>query len=502
MIRWSPCGVVVALMAAVAAVVPAPCESAASAQALIVGVVTGSSAAGVDTSRGQAQRDGGVTAKTLAMAWSAYEPGNGQWSAAYAAAKRAELATYQAQGFAVVADFGMQYTPKWVLGLDNDTRYVDQYGNAYTSTEPGKNVADAVFDPKVRAAVGAYLNKAVKDLGVQNLTGIRVGGGWYGELHYPVSGANSLWGYSANALRSNPVPGWIPNPVANGTFEAGSAKWTLAPGDTVAHALRKTGGEASQSVRVAAGRQYTVTARVKSSGTVVPCVRIAGLTTTCTKTTTADGWTTVRSTFTARDAQQTVQLPSAAPATVWYDDVSITSGTNPADFTHAKARAFWNWYRNALTGYQNWQIATYRAAGFQGMLYVLYPSYGVRTRAKADQAAAAINFDLSATTAASLGQDIGQGTDWAAQVAAYPAGDTNITPYTTWIDGPTAYPGDDEGGWSPARELAAIAHANGRQVAGENTANAEPRAARAAFALAADYGYRTVFWFNEDKFAS
>ncbi|MEU8235255.1 hypothetical protein AB0C12_37170 [Actinoplanes sp. NPDC048967] len=495
-------GVVGSVVAAVVAVVSVPAASATPGQELTVGMVTGSAAPYVDTSRGPAQRGAGVTQKTLELAWDAYQPANGQWSATYAAAKRAELATYRAQGFAVVADPGIHYTPKWVFGLGQHTRFVDQYGNAYASQEPGKDVPDVVFDPAVRAALGTYLKKVVEDLGAGSLAGIRVGGGWYGELHYPISGANSLWGYSGNALKSNPVPGWIPNPVVNGTFEAGTAGWTFAAGDKVAHALQKTSSVTSQNVRVVAGRQYTLTARVKSANRVAPCVRIAGTTGTCAKISAAGVWTTVRSTFVARSATQTVQLLGAAPGTFWYDDVTITSGTSAADFTHGKARAFWNWYRNALTGYQNWQITTYRAAGFRGMLYVLYPSYGVRTRAKTDQAAEAISFDLSATSTASLGQDISQGTDWAAQVAAYPAGDVSITPYTTWIDGPTAYPGDDEGGWSPARELSAIARANGRPVAGENTAGADSATVRAAFAAAAGYGYSAVFWFNEEKFAS
>jgi hypothetical protein len=156
------------------------------------------------------------------VAWQSVEPVEGRVDQAYVDSMRARLAQFRAAGMAVVLDTGVQYPPAWLFAYPN-SRYVDQYGDAWSSGELGKNVADMVFNQQMRDKQQAYLGRLFAALGT-DFYGVRLGGGWYGELNYPQPAyngrSNAYWGFDAVArgaapglppgIAPNPVPGWAP----------------------------------------------------------------------------------------------------------------------------------------------------------------------------------------------------------------------------------------------------------------------------------------------------
>ena len=99
----------------------------------------------------------GLSVGTLELSWAAYEPQNGVFDSGYAAEQARKLRQMRSAGLRVALDAGLQYAPAWVFGLDSNTRYVDQYGDRYSSGTPGQDVPNGVFDPAVRDAEAAYL---------------------------------------------------------------------------------------------------------------------------------------------------------------------------------------------------------------------------------------------------------------------------------------------------------------------------------------------------------
>jgi hypothetical protein len=155
----------------------------------------------------------GLTVATLELGWDNYEPSNGSFNSSYIGQQQQKLQALKAAGFKVALDPGLQYPPSWVFGLDSNTYYVNQYGDRYAPGSAGQNVVNAVFDQNVRTAVAAYIARIASDFG-DSFSFIRVGGGWYSELHYPPSNynghSNSYWAFDPNAQAGSPVPGWKP----------------------------------------------------------------------------------------------------------------------------------------------------------------------------------------------------------------------------------------------------------------------------------------------------
>ena len=468
------------------------------------GIITSNPNTGVDTSHLADESSKGIKIKTLELVWSSYEPGNGTFNSTYIAAKKAELATYQAQGFKVVLDIGSPLTASWITNLDANTLLKNQYGDSYAPGEVGKNIVNAVFNNTVRSALSVYIQRIFQDLGT-NFYAVRAGGGWYGELHYPVQSyngrTNSYWGYDANAqgtggnlptgVNVNPVPGWIPNPVRNGTFENGvDGSWTLAASDSLvtggAHrgtkALQKVNpgaltNQTQQTISVVAGRKYNYSFWAKTSDatfTTSPCLQIiktsdsSQIVLKCINSTTyAEG----SGSFTP--TENTVKLAlltnDGGNATLTFDDVSIMADGYTYDATNANALSFWNWYRDSLINYQNWQIAQYRTAGFNGRIFMLYPSFGVRPDATVNQVTQAIGYDLSMTSSPSINGELQQDSDFYDEIAGLVDSQNNVYPYCTWLEASTANDANaDKGAWSPAKYISTLATNNNRIAYGEN----------------------------------
>lgn len=495
------------------------------------GVLTSSAGAvTADTAKLDELYQKGVRIHSIDLAWDAYEPTDNNFSAAYINAKKAEIAAYKARGFKIVLETGAHYTPAWVRSLEAAAVYRNQYGNTYAPNEPGKNIANGVFSNAVRSAMAEYHERVLADLGM-DFYAVRVGGGYYGELHYPdqaFSGrTNSYWGYDANAqngtglpsgIAVNPVPGWIPNPVKNGTFENGAdGNFTLSGTDSViasganrgTRSLRKVnpGAWSNQTtqtdVQVVSGTVYRYSVWAKSTnGSAPACIQIKRpngdeLSIQCTGN---SNFTQLSNTFTAQDSTIEIALLTydGANTTLTYDDVSIMANGYTYDATNANATSFWNWYRDSLTNYQNWQIDTYRNAGYDGKLFVLYPSFGVRSEASVNQVTQSIGYDLSLTSAASLGGDMQQATDWKSQIEALPS-DDDVIAYTTWIDGSGSNASANRADWSAAKYLAYLADQEDRTKWGENTGSNSYTDMQRTFQHVSEFGYAGILWFNETQ---
>lgn len=167
----------------------------------------------------------GVRRATLSLSWDRAQPtAGGPLDTRYLAEVRARHRAMRAAGLDVVLSPGLQYVPDWVFALSPSSRFVDQHGNAWTGPT-GDDVADAVFDPAVRAAQGAYLAAVGGALSDLPFAAVRVGGLVRGELHYPMprapGRADSFWAFSPAALAASPVPSWRPgtgDPAAAGRF--------------------------------------------------------------------------------------------------------------------------------------------------------------------------------------------------------------------------------------------------------------------------------------------
>ena len=167
---------------------------------------------GNDGTKLAGEKAAGLTTKVFELGWSSYEPVKGVFDGAYIAAKRAEAAALRAAGFTLILSFGVQYAPGWLLSLPN-ARFVDQYGAAYADPSSGSGQANFVWNDALRTLQARYIARVFADLGT-DWAAVRIGGGRYGELGYPVatygSRTNTYWAFDANAARTNPVPGWKP----------------------------------------------------------------------------------------------------------------------------------------------------------------------------------------------------------------------------------------------------------------------------------------------------
>lgn len=175
-----------------------------------------------DTARAAELHAAGVTLAQVGVAWNRFEPREGVWDGVYLGEVKAKIEKFRAAKQQIVLDLGVHYTPDWVTAWPN-ARFVNQYGVAYDASEPGKNVPNVVFNQRVRQAQSVYIARLLRELG-GDFHHIRLGGGWYGELHYPPAQFgqqdNCYWAFDAIAqgrvpglatgLRPCPVPDWKP----------------------------------------------------------------------------------------------------------------------------------------------------------------------------------------------------------------------------------------------------------------------------------------------------
>lgn len=166
-----------------------------------------------------------VTRVMVSAGWNSLEPLPGVFNPFLLDQLRRRVADAAARGFEVVVDPGLQYPPSWVFSLPGQTRFVDQYGDAWHGGLSA-DVANAVANPAVRAAQGTYLATLGSALRGAPVAALRAGGLISGELQYPpntyAGHTDALWFFDPAMQATAPVPGWRP-----GTGSAADARASL-----------------------------------------------------------------------------------------------------------------------------------------------------------------------------------------------------------------------------------------------------------------------------------
>lgn len=183
----------------------------------------------------------GVDLATFDVAWDRFEPVEGQVASAYVTQLRDTLSKYRAARVRVVLNTGVHHPPAWLFDYPH-SRYVSQHGDVYASLESGKKIGNMVFNQQLRDKQAAYLSRVFAALGT-DFYGVRLGGGWYGELNYPEptynGRTNAYWGFDALArgaaagrpatVAANPVPDWKPGtPTPDHDSARRFAAWYLS----------------------------------------------------------------------------------------------------------------------------------------------------------------------------------------------------------------------------------------------------------------------------------
>jgi hypothetical protein len=189
----------------------------------IAGIVTGTPGTprplvgvlGSDGRHDGDERAAGMTVSVVGAAWSLAQPNAGGFNEAYLRQVSDRITALRSAGMQVVLDPGIQYTPTWVFSLPGGTRFVDQYGDHFGgAADSGTNVANAVTNLHVRAALDVYIQHLANAIPAGALYGVRQGGGPLGELRYPIGTynghTNCWWAYDASTQASSPAPGWKP----------------------------------------------------------------------------------------------------------------------------------------------------------------------------------------------------------------------------------------------------------------------------------------------------
>ncbi|MCC7106368.1 MAG: hypothetical protein IT307_14595 [Chloroflexi bacterium] len=156
----------------------------------------------------------GLRVKTLHVFWDRAQPaGPSSFATRFWDDKRRELEALRRRGFQVILEPGTAFPPSWLLDSPG-ALYVNQYGDAWRwPPQAVRNVANGVFSPAVRTVMEQYHTRILRELG-SDFLGIRVGGGFYNELHYPSNQfngqTNCYWGFDGSAQQDCPVPGLKP----------------------------------------------------------------------------------------------------------------------------------------------------------------------------------------------------------------------------------------------------------------------------------------------------
>lgn len=176
------------------------------------------------------ERAAGLNVRLFELAWSSYEPSRGTFRSSYVLEKRRELASMRAAGFKVILSLGIHHDPAWLLAEHADSAYVNQFGDVYDDPREGAGRANLIWNKDLRKLAATYINRVLADFGT-NFYAVRLGGGRFGELGYPVARwagrTNTYWAFDRVAARTNPVPGWTPgSPSPNGEA-ARFANWYM-----------------------------------------------------------------------------------------------------------------------------------------------------------------------------------------------------------------------------------------------------------------------------------
>jgi hypothetical protein len=173
-----------------------------------------------DPARMAATNDAGARGVVVGISWGRAETGDGQFNSAYLQEIKAKIDTFRAGGKFIVLDLGVQYPPQWIFGLAS-SHFVNQYGKAFNAVAgQGDCGVNLVFSQEMRDKFAAYVLEVFHELGT-DFYAVRLGGGRYGELGYPInkvgSQTNCYWSFDPIAQGNQPglATGVTPYPVAS-----------------------------------------------------------------------------------------------------------------------------------------------------------------------------------------------------------------------------------------------------------------------------------------------
>lgn len=186
-----------------------------------------------DPSRIAATNEAGATSVVVGINWERGEPREGQFDPNYFMQLRDKIAVFRAGGKQIVLDCGVQYPPSWIF-RQASSHFVNQYGEPFNPAPGGGECGvNLVFSQAMRDTFAAYLKHLFGELGT-DFFAVRLGGGRYGELGYPINKANGrtncYWAFDPIAqgtqpglpegMTACPVPGWIPGTASPGHASA------------------------------------------------------------------------------------------------------------------------------------------------------------------------------------------------------------------------------------------------------------------------------------------
>jgi len=163
----------------------------------------------------------GVRTRVVRLSWRDLEPTEGQFDANLSAWLTGQFASTRQAGLSIILELGYQDTPPWVHTTYPNSRYVNQYGDAYDGgSDRDSGDANFIFNLTLRPVVMRYIDYVFATFGT-DFAAVRLGGGRWGELIYPTyqyaGQVNCYWGFDVAAAATNPVPGWRPGqPSPNG----------------------------------------------------------------------------------------------------------------------------------------------------------------------------------------------------------------------------------------------------------------------------------------------
>jgi hypothetical protein len=465
----------------------------------------------------------GVRATVLELHWKFYEPEEGVYDQAYIQAKRARLAQLKAGGWYVQLVPGYQYVPDWVFAHYPDTYYVNQYGQPYApdpASAAASRVINAPFNPQARALIAGYIDRIFQDFDPADFDSVRVGGSVLGELRYPPpewgGHTNSYWAFDAHAqnLAESGIPpnvaGWRPgldpNPgtvghgqlLVNPCFEQTHpffpvVGWSsddevtvaeAAPGpERGARALQveiTTPHRVHQFVRVEANTTYHLGAWLRSEAPgqarafliqySTDWQPVAGAPLLKLESNLAE-WRHVSGSLTTGPATRylKVELDGDQPGRYFFDSLSLEreGETDHRDRNIDVPLAFYGWYVQALTDYQNWQIDQIRRA-YGGQLDLVYAGKGLR----ANQVTDALTNDLQGDGWSEGSSALYGGTLYRWHVDSLPSNGP-LALYLTGIEDPPDHLVDDGSpypcNWSGARWIGFLARSRELPAWAENS---------------------------------
>lgn len=494
----------------------------------------------------------GIRATTFELHWNLYEPFEGVYDQAYVAHMQQVLASLEAQGWHVQLIPGYHYVPDWVFANYPGMHYVNQYGEAFDPdprTQGDLRIINAPFNPQARALIARYLERLFQDFPAANFDSIRVGGGVQGELRYPPGQwngrSNAYWAFDAHA--QNPAesglpaaaagwrPGIDPNPgsvgrgqlLVNPGFERNHPRFAIFGWSVDDEVEARLGGQQPHSgalalqltirqphrvhqyVRAEPGATYQFGAWLRSGGGQARFFvtqygadwqPVAGA--TFAKLESGDAAWSQRSGSLAVSSETRylkIELDGDRPGDYFFDDLWLkrSGEANGQDRDVDTPLAFFDWYVQALTAYQNWQIAEIRRHS-SAQLDVLYAGKGLMS----DHLIDALNNDLHGDGWSESSRALYAAGDYDRHVAGLPT-DGKIALYLTGVEDPPASAVDDAspypGDWSAARWLAWLADRGGFAIWGENTGRNDRDEMRLALERTRANGFIGLMWGFESQ---